>query len=238
MDAEYAQAYGELHQRHWWWRARRRFVLSIIRDLAKGQSQTILDVGCGSGWGFADWQQFGEVEGLEIDSELVSRAGEWRSQIHLGSLDDSFQPGKQFSIILMLDVLEHMRQPVEALQRVRDLLTPGGMLLITVPALPWLWTNHDVINHHFLRYTRRTLKRTIQSAGLTCTTSRYFFHWLVPIKMAIRVKEMFSRPSGDLPFIPTSGWNDRFYKLSICEQLCVPRWLSIVGSSLLAVVKK
>lgn len=64
--------------------------------------------------------------------------------------------GKDYSLILMLDVLEHLEDPVGALQHAVDLLTPEGTLLITVPAFMALWTNHDVLNHHLTRYTKRS----------------------------------------------------------------------------------
>ena len=54
----------------------------------------------------------------------------------------------------MLDVLEHIEDDAGALAAARDALAPGGRLLLTVPAMPCLWSRHDEANCHFRRYTR------------------------------------------------------------------------------------
>jgi len=107
---------------------------------------------------------FGDVEGIELEEGLPPVANPSRERIHLGRFDESFQPGKSYLLILMLDVLEHLPKPASALQHVRRLLAPGGVSLATVPAFQLLWTNHDVIHHHFQRYSAMTLRPLIESA--------------------------------------------------------------------------
>jgi 2-polyprenyl-3-methyl-5-hydroxy-6-metoxy-1,4-benzoquinol methylase len=67
-------------------------------------------------------------------------------------------PQKKYGCILMLDSLEHMPNPEQALDHAGELLADKGYLIITVPALMNLWTSHDDINHHFIRYSKKTLK--------------------------------------------------------------------------------
>ena len=107
----------------------------------------------------------------------------------MGPFDRSFQPGKRYSLILMLDVLEHLADAPAALAYAVELLEPEGVLMITVPAFRWLWTSHDDMNHHGTRYTKQTFARLADLAGMRIDTCRYFFHWLVPLKLAVRAKE-------------------------------------------------
>jgi 2-polyprenyl-3-methyl-5-hydroxy-6-metoxy-1,4-benzoquinol methylase len=188
LREDYAQAYQYLYQRHWWWRARERLILDTLRakQPAAGWGK-ILDVGCGNGLFFDELLRFGTVEGVELSSALVSDDGPHRSRIHIGNFDRSLNLSGGHSLILMLDVLEHLTDPVSALRYALELLAADGKLLITVPAFNSLWTNHDIINNHVTRYTRASFRQMAHGAGLQIENSRYFFHWLYPVKMASRV---------------------------------------------------
>src|SRR5262249_35230045 len=150
----------------WWWRAREKLILSTIAKIQpKGSQGSILDIGCGDGLLFDRLSAFGEVEGVEMDGSLVSATSRWKDRIYVCSFDDSFEPGKQYSLILMLDVLEHFSDPRPPLRRALALLEQQGILLITVPAFPCLWTSHDELNRHFTRYTKRTFSQLAKEAG-------------------------------------------------------------------------
>jgi 2-polyprenyl-3-methyl-5-hydroxy-6-metoxy-1,4-benzoquinol methylase len=105
----------------------------------------ILDVGCGDGLFFERLSQFGDVEGIEPVSELVNTTGVCEKRTYIAPLDEDFRSSDRYSLILMLDVLEHFLDPTGALRQALTLLTPGGTVLVTVPAFKLLRTNHDVI---------------------------------------------------------------------------------------------
>ena len=65
---------------------------------------------------------------------LVSSDNPHRDRVYIGEFDDRFLPGKRYSLILMLDVLEHLPDPAAALRRVESLLQPDGKFVVTVPA--------------------------------------------------------------------------------------------------------
>ena len=239
MDPEYSSQYATLYHSHWWWRAREALILDRLRKLVPEDGwDRVLDVGCGDGLTLGSLAQFAqEVEGLEVDPTIVSPPTLQRFRIHTGVLDDKFDPADRYDLITMLDVLEHIKDPVAALQRSRELLAPGGSVLITVPAFRALWTNHDDVNHHFTRYTRRTLSEVLQESGLTCLESSYFFQWLVAPKLAVRAYERLfdSRPSHTR--IPAAALNRGLELLSRFEQRTVSRLRVIPGTSLLALAR-
>jgi SAM-dependent methyltransferase len=236
VDERYGQRYRELYQRHWWWRAREQFLLDELRRLRPAAGwPRILDVGCGDGLFFDALAEFGMVQGVESDATLVSRDNPHRGQIHIGPFDSSFQPGRSFDLILMLDVLEHLADPTAALRHAIGLLARGGTILITVPAFPALWTRHDDLNHHVTRYTAGSMAELAARAGMRVRDSRYFFHWLAPVKLAVRAAEALRRGGDALPEIPAAPVNAAAYLLSRLERKIVGRLPVPFGSSLLTI---
>ena len=139
----------------------------------------ILDVGCGDGLFFERLEEFGAVvEGLEPDATLVADP-RWRSQIRTLPLGPGACDAGASDLVLMLDVLEHIADDRDALRAVRDALSPGGFLLLTVPALAALWSRHDEANEHHRRYGPMGLREVLEASGLEVVTLRYFFAWTV-----------------------------------------------------------
>ena len=208
MDDSYSAFYRQLHEKHWWYQTRARWVLQLLRKFQPASGwNPILDVGCGDALFFDQLAEFGEVQGVEYSREIVNPANPHFQKIYIGSFDDSYQPGKQFSLILMLDVLEHLPDPQSALRRCKELLRPGGSLFITVPAFNMVWTNHDAVNHHMTRYRRATLFPLLQKAGFAIAESAYWFHWTFPVKLAQRwIEKLFRLPAGN-PSIPAPPVN-------------------------------
>src|SRR5206468_10036883 len=149
-------------------------------------SARILDVGCGAALFFDALEPFGHVEGIESDRTAVEGSGKWGSRIAIGNLDGAYKPAAPFDLILMLDVLEHIQDTDQLLRRAAEILTPGGRILVTVPAFKSLWTAHDDMNHHVTRYTAAELRATLTRAGLRVIQTRYLLPWLVLPKLLVR----------------------------------------------------
>lgn len=236
MDPKYARRYRDLHEKHWWWRAREEAVVALLRRFRPPQGYgRILDAGCGDGLFFPRLSEFGEVDGLEPDANAVNPSGPFAARIHSGPFDDSFQPGRLYGLILMLDVLEHLPDPAPAVRRIHSLLVPGGIFVATVPAFQALWTTHDVVNHHFKRYTRAELRRLLSDAGFRVATSRYWYHWTFPVKLAQRFAEMILRTAPEPPAVPPALVNRALLALCRLEQKTITRLNPPFGSSVMSV---
>lgn len=236
MDAKYGEAYRELFEKHWWWRSRSELIVDKLRHLrpAAGWGQ-ILDVGCGDALFFDRLAEFGEVEGVEPSAELVNPNNSHRNRIYVCPFDANFRPNKQYSLILMLDVLEHLEDPVGALRHAQELLAPEGTLMITVPAFMALWTNHDVLNHHRTRYTKKSFRDVAQRSGLGILEARYYYHWTFPAKLGTRVVEQVFRAEPEAPKIPPNWLNQGLFWLSRLEQKTLSMLPIPFGSSLMVV---
>lgn len=175
---------------------------------------------------------------MEADETTLAADSPWREQIYCQPFDASFQPAETFDLILMLDVLEHLPEPAIALEHARRLLNPGGRLLITVPALNALWTTHDDVNHHYIRYDRRSFRSLAEAAGVELLALRYFFHWTCPIKLLIRLKEQLWTTHPEPPRVPQKLINQFCLAISCAEQRLAMPFRLPFGSSLLAVAAK
>lgn len=239
MDPEYGNFYRNLYTRHWWWRAREDAVLRVLRQhLPRNARLRILDVGCGDGLFFGRLAEFGEVEGIEPDANIVDALGPHRARIRIARFDSTFRPPQPYFLVLMLDVLEHLDNPAEALRHAYSLLEPAGALLITVPAFQLLWTNHDIINHHRRRYRRRTLHPLLYQAGFTAVQEQYWFQWTCPVKLAVRLFEHAVRRPPALPRIPSAWINRALYSISRAEQRTLSQMRVPFGSTLMVFCRK
>jgi SAM-dependent methyltransferase len=238
MDSEYAARYRDLYERHWWWRARERYVISQLDGVLSGCPQTnVLDVGCGDGLMFEPLSRFGHVEGVEIDASIVSEAGPLADRIFVQPFDETFDQGRRYGLIVIFDALEHMPDPERSLRRAFELLDHDGIVVITVPAFNALWTGHDDLNAHTQRFTKKSLEALVDRSGGRIVQSNYFFQWLAPVKLALRAKEtVFGEHGGHQPRIPAGWINAMLVRLSRIEQRTISRLPVPFGSSLFAVI--
>ena len=238
MDPGYARSYRDLYENHWWWRAREDLILATLDRLRPlGGWGSILDVGCGDGLFFSKLEPRGDVEGIEMDPTGVDEKGPWANRIHVRPFDETFQPGKRYGLVLMLDVLEHFPDPLRRLRLALQLLAPGGTLLITVPAFRAMWTSHDVLNRHFTRYTREELGNLVREAGGEVGQARYFYQWMSPFKLAAHWKEALRATTPTTPRVPPRWLNGFLYRLSRFEQRALGPLSLPFGSSLLLVAR-
>ncbi|MBA4048412.1 MAG: SAM-dependent methyltransferase [Sphingomonas sp.] len=175
---------------HWWYRARREILSDYLTRMADlpGDAR-ILEIGCGTGHNLPMLARFGAVDAIEIDPAARAIASQ-RLGKPVGDAPLPELPGVargSYDLIAVLDVVEHIADDVAALAAMRDCLTPGGKILIAVPAHQWMWSAHDVVNHHHRRYSKATLGAAIAAAGLTHNGLRWFNSLLFPLAAASRV---------------------------------------------------
>jgi SAM-dependent methyltransferase len=194
MDRDYEKQTHEAEDRHWWYRGRRTVLERVIDELRLPARARILDAGCGSGRNMVELARHGTVTGVELSDVSVEKARERGvGEVVAGSVLEMPFPAESFDFAVTLDVIEHLADDLGALRELRRVVAPGGALLVTVPAYPWLWSGHDVINHHHRRYTRRTLQRVAERAGWTQARTTYFNSLLLPVAVVLRVLDRFNR---------------------------------------------
>lgn len=94
---------------------------------------------------------------------------------------------KSQEAIGIFDVLEHVQSEQTLLRSIHDLLSPNGVLIITVPTGNWLFSNTDIALGHFRRYSRKRLRHVMHESGFDEVSSNYIFLTLVPLAFLFRV---------------------------------------------------
>ena len=231
-----------LEDQHWWFTGRRRIVGQMLGSLDLPKRARILDAGCGTGGNLKFLSRFGEVTGVELDdgaAALARERGAW--PVLKGSLPDKMPfAGQQFDLIVLLDVLEHIDDDGASLHTLQNLLAPGGYLVLTVPAFPFLWSPHDEEHHHKRRYRAAGLQKIIQSTGLMLCYISYFNTWLFPMVAAFRlVRRVFpANEVGHDVQLPNPVVNRMLKALFSSECYWIGRHKMPFGVSLLAVARK
>lgn len=193
MDRDYELQTHRAEDRHWWYRGRRTVLEGVIAGLRLPARARILDAGCGSGRNMVELARHGTVTGVELSETSVALARERHAgEVVEGSVLEMPFAADSFDLAVSLDVIEHLEDDLAALRELRRTVAPGGSLLVTVPAYPWLWSGHDEINHHHRRYTRRTLQRVAEQAGWEQTRTTYFNSLLLPAAIVLRVLDRLS----------------------------------------------
>lgn len=194
MDRDYELQTHQAEDRHWWYRGRRKVLERVVEDLRLPARARILDAGCGSGRNMVELARHGTVTGIELSETSVALARERATgEVIAGSVLEMPFEADSFEMAASLDVIEHLEDDLAALRELRRVVAPGGSLLVTVPAYQWLWSGHDEINHHFRRYTRRSLQRAGEQAGWHQVRTTYFNSLLLPAAIMLRVLDRFSR---------------------------------------------
>jgi SAM-dependent methyltransferase len=213
MDRVIYDRMAEHDSRHWWYRARRKVLARLItRAIPVPASARILEIGCGTGHNLEMLGQFGHVDAIEVDPAsraLASqRLGRAVGDAPLPELVGV--PFGHYDVIALLDVLEHIADDHAALEAIRLRLKPGGKILLTVPAHPWMWSGHDVANHHHRRYTRAAFRKVIAGAGFKIDQFSAFNSLLFPLAVTQRLVSKLMGKEGSDDALPPAPINAGF----------------------------
>lgn len=238
MERAVYQQMAELDDRHWWYRARRQIIADLIRrEALPPENARILEIGCGTGHNLAMLAGFGQVDGLELDDEARAlsekRLGRTVMRSPLPELDEV--PDRQYDLIGAFDVIEHIDDDSAALASIAAKLKPTGNFVMTVPAHQWMWTAHDVVNHHKRRYSRRSLRQLIEGSPLKLERIGYFNSLLFPLAVAERAASRLRRKDDAEVKLPPAALNMALEKIFAAERYLVGRLPLPPGLSLFAV---
>ena len=170
----------EVEDQSFWFSHRNSCIIEMIRNYPPQNNGPIFDIGGGNGFvakGLLD-------EGWDVVLLEPGQAGAKHAKkrgipnvvcatTHTAKLKQGTLPA-----IGVFDVVEHIQDDVSFLNHLWDLLAPGGMLYLTVPAYKFLWSHEDDKAGHFHRYSLNQILERVTYAGFKISYSTYIFQWL------------------------------------------------------------
>ncbi|MEZ5965550.1 MAG: class I SAM-dependent methyltransferase [Planctomycetota bacterium] len=230
---------------HWWIRARRTIFATMLDEVLgvrAGAGARILDIGPGSGVNMPVLAPRGAVTVLDSDASSLAACREVGARAVVRA--DALHPplaDATFDLVCALDVLEHLEDDAGALAAWRRLLSPGGHLLLSVPAFAFLWGRQDVLSHHKRRYRRPDLVAKVSAAGFAVRRASYFNTLLFPpiagarLLMRPFLRRLVARGTSDLAAPTPFGLDTALYRLFAAEAGWLSRRNLPVGVSILLV---
>ena len=236
MDAHLYPEMAALEQQHWWFVARREILTKMLTTLPLPTDAQILEAGCGTGGNLAMLARFGQVHGMEANADAIGFANAKNiAEVRAGFLPQDIPfADKQFDLIALFDVLEHLDEDAASLRALRARLKPNGYLIATVPAYPWLWSEHDTVHQHKRRYVAKNLRAQVAAAGFHVTYLSYFNTWLLPLIAALR---LVSGGKDSDAAMPSKWLNTLLHKIFASEKFLLGNVTLPAGVSLLVVAQ-
>ncbi len=162
---------------------------SILKELQKlNVSGNVLDIGCGDGYFdrlMIKKNKSLNVYGVDIYLEETVDEGNYKTFKSLKDLPDI-----EFDYIIMMDVLEHIKNDKRYLEHIKSRLKDDGKIIITVPAYMKLYSLHDKELRHYRRYDFSRLSKLLKGCDLKIEKWSYFYFSLILARLMTMNKSM------------------------------------------------
>jgi SAM-dependent methyltransferase len=184
---------------HWWYRGLRDLLARCLAqpDLGLPARPRVLDAGCGTG---ANLCFLGELlspawlGGFDTSEEALALARRkvHGAEIRIGDICDPPLPAEPLDLVVSLDVIciPGADAAFAGLRRIAESLAPGGLLILNLPALPWLRAEHDVAVHIRERFTTCSVRSLLDRLGLAPLRLSYRLAPHLPLVVLSRLPGM------------------------------------------------
>jgi SAM-dependent methyltransferase len=246
-DPHHFQLLASVEERHFWFVARRELILDVLRRTVPDlERRPLFDIGCGSGGLLAFLAAAGVPLAGACDAYLESLnivRGKVTAPLFL--VDEGRLPplGPGQGMVGLFDVLEHLDDDLGTLRWIQSVLDPGGVLVLTVPAHPFLFGAMDRLAHHRRRYRRQDLAGKLVTAGFQIRVLTHFMAPLFPLLVVrrwlgekLRSRGKTERLGTEFAVVP--GLNGLLRVILRLERFMIRALSMPFGSSILAVVTR
>jgi SAM-dependent methyltransferase len=169
-------------RRHPWWRARAALTLELLRDVGIRHPASVLDVGCGWGVTLEALERHGyRAVGMDVSRRTLEQLDRPGRRLIEADVTRPMPPEMPaHDAVLALDVIEHLDDDGAAVRCLGALTRPGGLVVVSVPALPELSGEFDRIQGHRRRYLPPLLRAAFADSGLVLERVFWWGRWLLP----------------------------------------------------------
>jgi SAM-dependent methyltransferase len=234
-----------VEQDHWWFRARREIVWSLVRRYANAPPSRrlkVCELGCGTGGNLAAVADQHDVVGVECSPHALAYARRrLGDRVIRGSLpDDVDLPPESFDVVLLTDVLEHIEEDMRSAETAMRLLRPGGIAVATVPAYQWLYSPRDAHHQHVRRYSKRRFRSLWAAPNYRTLLVSHYNSLLFPAAAAARLASKLRWSTSTVSDLttPPGLLNNLLANVMSSERHLLARVPMLFGLSLVGVTRK
>jgi SAM-dependent methyltransferase len=237
MDRKHLEELIAVERSYWWHVAKRALVVELLRRRFPPPAR-LIEGGVGGGANLLAFREMGyTVSGFDMMPESVAHCHELGiGDVHCHDLQEPWPAADgPARVVLLLDVIEHVPDPVAVLRNAAATLDDRGGIVVTVPAIPALMGPWDRMLGHHRRYTTRMLRDQAREAGLRLAWSSHWNAFTLPAALVVRNLEKFGRGERTAEFPPVSPtFNAALIAAARAERrlimsVGVPVGLSLVG---------
>ena len=221
---------------HWWFQARKKIIESIIKKKIRKKIR-ILDYGSGSGVNITMLSKFGFVSIYEPHQNTNAYLKlKYKNKNKFEVL--SKIKNQKFDLIILADVLEHIKDDLKTINKLSKNLNKNGHILITVPAYKFLFSKKDIILGHYRRYNSKELVRIFKRFSVQ-KLSYFNFFLFIPISILILFFKIFRiNFINDVEKAPNHLLNKIMYKIFLGERTILSFFDLPFGISIIGLFKK
>jgi len=200
----------EMQDKHFWYSGRHSLINTILKKYRNANHKEFIDLGGGTGGWINYLSSFNELNNCQIalgDSSVVALKISQKildEKVDLYHIDlMSLEWKNKWDIIFLLDVIEHCPSDEHIFNQIYEALKPGGLLIVTTPALDILWSYNDVLAQHLRRYKKSDYVKLANGSNFKLIETRYFMFFLSPIYLITRIF---------IPFLTSGKFNQNITK--------------------------
>jgi SAM-dependent methyltransferase len=232
-----------LEEIYWWFVGRRKLVRQLVARHVRDAQALVLDAGCGTGGTMKELAAACDICGCDASPHALAFCRQ-RGFANVAAGDVVALPyaDHTFRAVISCDVLEHLPDDRAGLREMVRVLQPGGVIIATVPAHRFLWSEHDEALAHRRRYSARELRRNLEEAGLVVVKLSPVvvaaFAPILAFRLAQRLRpKLPDEPRTDLRVLPP--WLNNLLIGALRLENWLLRFINLpVGTSLVVVARK
>jgi SAM-dependent methyltransferase len=219
-----------------WYDGRTFLVQRLLRSFG-AKAETICDIGAGYGAMCPALKPFGHTTAFEPNEDARAHCVKNCDAVfNSGDLSELVRnKAGDFSLVTLLDVVEHVEDDLGFLKQVNEVIKPGGHVLVTVPAFMSLWSELDVLAMHYRRYDRKGIIRALEQTGFEI---RYASYWNMMLTVPAFIVRRGTGKGGYAAFA-MPRWIDRlFFAWVWLETLLIPLTKLPFGTTVVVYARK
>jgi SAM-dependent methyltransferase len=243
MDERFAKT-RRAADSHFWYHGFRRFISPVLADVACGRTDLrIVDCGCGVGQNLPLLARYGNAVGFELEPLAAAAGHEFGRHIACADITRIPFPDSVFDLAVSFDVFQVLEPDVAAVREMARIVRPGGHVVLTVAAFEILSGDHAEVWSECRRYTPRTARELVGSAGLEVERLSFAFASLFPLMLVVRAAQRLLRPFRNGPShadidVPWAPINTGLMML-LDGEAALSRHIDMpIGTSLIIVARK